>query len=171
MARCAAGSVMMLAFGVSIRIFPALDCHMRDGDCTGGLPPAGCVLVAHSEHAGGVGGAEARSTVPQFSTPAFPTSYPKLSKSRRHHGPCLTFGRDRFPKEPVRLAEENNRVLVHIQPKTRRQRGQQQSAPGPRAFIFGARPHSGLLGSHGQSLDSFAQAGGIPFWLGNAVRT
>ena len=71
MARCPAGSVMMLAFGVSIRIFPALDCHMRDGDCTGGLPPAACVLVAHSEHAGGVGGGEVRPTVPQFITGAF----------------------------------------------------------------------------------------------------
>ena len=47
---------MMLALGVSMRILPVLDRHIRDDDCAGALPPGACDLVAHSEHEGGVGG-------------------------------------------------------------------------------------------------------------------
>jgi hypothetical protein len=49
----------MLALGVSMRILPALERHMRDDDCGGALPalpPGASDLVAHSEHEGGVGG-------------------------------------------------------------------------------------------------------------------
>jgi hypothetical protein len=53
-------------------MFPLLDLHMRDADCVGGaLPPAACVLVAHSEHEGGIGGTEGGCTVRKFTT-AFP---------------------------------------------------------------------------------------------------
>jgi hypothetical protein len=56
-------------------MFPLLDLHMRDADCVGGaLPPAACVLVAHSEHEGGIGGTggtEGCCTVRKFIT-AFP---------------------------------------------------------------------------------------------------
>jgi hypothetical protein len=47
---------MTLVVGVSMRMFPALDINMRDGECTGELPPAGCVLVMQLEQGGGVGG-------------------------------------------------------------------------------------------------------------------
>ncbi len=46
---------MMLALGVSMRILPVLDRHIRD-DCAGAPLPGACDLVAHSEHEGGVGG-------------------------------------------------------------------------------------------------------------------
>jgi hypothetical protein len=62
----------MLVFGVSSRMFPLLDLHMRDADCVGGaLPPAACVLVAHSEHEGGIDGTEGGCTERKFTT-AFP---------------------------------------------------------------------------------------------------
>ncbi len=35
--------------------FPSLERHSRDADCVGCPPPAGCVLLAHSEHDGGAG--------------------------------------------------------------------------------------------------------------------
>ena len=71
MARCPAGAVMMLALDVSKRICPELDCHIREGDCTGGAPPAGCVVVVQSEQeGGGVGGWEETCTGPQFITRA-----------------------------------------------------------------------------------------------------
>ena len=41
MVRCEPGSEMMLAFGVSKRILPSLERHMREADCDGGPPPAG----------------------------------------------------------------------------------------------------------------------------------
>jgi hypothetical protein len=67
------GRVMMLMLGVSRRRLPLLDRHMRDADGIGGtLPPAGCVLVAHSEHEGGIGGTggtEGGATVRKFITP------------------------------------------------------------------------------------------------------
>jgi hypothetical protein len=53
---CAAGFEMMLECGVSMRIWPLLDRHMRDDDCAVELPPAASALVAHSEQEGGVGG-------------------------------------------------------------------------------------------------------------------
>ena len=66
----------MLMFGVSRRRLPLLDRHMRDADGIGGaLPPAGCVLVAHSEHEGGIGGTggtggtDGGATVRKFITP------------------------------------------------------------------------------------------------------
>ena len=63
------GRVMMLVCGVSRRRLPLLDRHMRDADCVGGaLPPAACVLVAHSEHEGGIGGTEGGCTVRKFTT-------------------------------------------------------------------------------------------------------
>ena len=69
------GRVMMLVCGVSRRRLPLLDLHMRDADCVGAaLPPAACVLVAHSEHEGGIGGTgetEGGCTVRKFTT-AFP---------------------------------------------------------------------------------------------------
>jgi hypothetical protein len=66
-----AGLEMMLAVGVSMRMLPLLERHMRDADCVGGLPPGACVLVAQSEHEGGVGGSEGGCTVRQFITAAF----------------------------------------------------------------------------------------------------
>ena len=71
MAFCSAGLVMMLLLGVSVRMLPLLERHMRDGDCIGGLAPAACVLVVQSEHDGGVGGCEDWSTVRQFITACF----------------------------------------------------------------------------------------------------
>jgi len=63
----------MLMFGVSRRRLPLLDLHMRDADGIGvALPPAACVLVAHSEHEGGIGGTggtEGGCTVRKFITP------------------------------------------------------------------------------------------------------
>lgn len=63
----------MLMFGVSRRRLPLLDRHMRDADGIGcALPPAGCVVVAHSEHEGGIGGTggtEGGATVRKFITP------------------------------------------------------------------------------------------------------
>ena len=56
MAFCEAGSVMTLLEGVSKRNLPSLERHIREADCEGGPPPAGCVLVAQSEQEGGVGG-------------------------------------------------------------------------------------------------------------------
>src|SRR5271169_6189974 len=50
------GSEITLVCGVSRRILPSLERHMRDADCEGGPPAAGCVLVAQSEHEGAVGG-------------------------------------------------------------------------------------------------------------------
>jgi len=47
---------MMLVWGVSNRNLPSLDRHMREADCVGAPPPAGCILVAQSEQEGGVGG-------------------------------------------------------------------------------------------------------------------
>ena len=47
---------MTLICGVSTRTFPLLDRHMRDCDSVGWPPSAGCVLLAQSEHEGGVGG-------------------------------------------------------------------------------------------------------------------
>jgi hypothetical protein len=44
---------MMLALGVSKRILPSLERHMRDADCAGGPPAAGSVFVAQSEQNGG----------------------------------------------------------------------------------------------------------------------
>ena len=62
----------MLVCGVSSRMLPLLDLHTRDVDWVGGaLPPAACVLVAHSEHEGGIGGTEGGCTVRKFIT-AFP---------------------------------------------------------------------------------------------------
>ena len=56
MACCDAGSEITLVWGVSKRIFPSLDRHIRDADCVGAAPPAGCVFVLQSEHEGGVAG-------------------------------------------------------------------------------------------------------------------
>jgi len=67
-----AGIVMMLVCGVSRRMFPLPDRHTREANWVGGLPPAACVLVAQSEHDGGVGGMEGSSTVRKFITPDFP---------------------------------------------------------------------------------------------------
>jgi hypothetical protein len=47
---------MTLLKGVSMRVLPSLERHSRDADWVGGPPPAGCVLLAHSEHDGGAGG-------------------------------------------------------------------------------------------------------------------
>jgi hypothetical protein len=52
----AEGMEMTLVWGVSMRRLPLLERHMRDADCVGGAPPAGCVFVAQSEQDGGVGG-------------------------------------------------------------------------------------------------------------------
>jgi hypothetical protein len=51
-----AGLEMTLAVGVSRRMLPLLERHMRDADWVGGLPPGACVLVAQSEQDGGIGG-------------------------------------------------------------------------------------------------------------------
>jgi hypothetical protein len=47
---------MTLVVGVSMRVLPSPERHMRDADWVGGPPAADCVLLAHSEHDGGVGG-------------------------------------------------------------------------------------------------------------------
>jgi len=47
---------MILELGVSIRIFPLLDRHMREEDCALAPPPGACDLVAQSEQEGGVAG-------------------------------------------------------------------------------------------------------------------
>ena len=39
-----------------MRVLPSLERHMREAVWDGGPPPAGCVLLAHSEQEGGVGG-------------------------------------------------------------------------------------------------------------------
>jgi hypothetical protein len=39
---------------VSKRILPSLERHMREADCDGGPPLAGCIFVAQSEQKGGV---------------------------------------------------------------------------------------------------------------------
>jgi len=57
---CAAGSEITLLNGVSMRVLPSLDRHMREADWLGGPPPAGCILEAHSEHEGGAGGGVGR---------------------------------------------------------------------------------------------------------------
>lgn len=49
----AEGSEMMLVLGVSKRILPSLERHMRDDDCWEVPPPAGCILVEQSEQEGG----------------------------------------------------------------------------------------------------------------------
>lgn len=50
------GFEMILELGVSIRIFPLLDLHIREEDCALALPPGASDLVAQSEHEGGMGG-------------------------------------------------------------------------------------------------------------------
>jgi hypothetical protein len=52
------GSEMTLVVGVSMRVLPSPERHRRDADWVGGPPPAGCDLVAHSEHDGGAGGGD-----------------------------------------------------------------------------------------------------------------
>jgi hypothetical protein len=47
---------MTLVVGVSMRVLPSPERHMRDADWVGVPPAADCVLLAHSEHDGGVGG-------------------------------------------------------------------------------------------------------------------
>ena len=47
---------MILALGVSMRILPLLDRHMREEDCALALPPGASDLEAHSEQEGVVGG-------------------------------------------------------------------------------------------------------------------
>lgn len=74
--RCPAGSVMTLVWGVSRRMLPLLARNTRDADCVGGAPPGGCVLVAQSEHEGGVGGGEVDFTVRNFITPFQGTTFP-----------------------------------------------------------------------------------------------
>jgi hypothetical protein len=71
-------------------MFPLLDLHMRDADCVGALPPAGCVLVAHSEHEGGIGGTEGGCTVRKFTT-AF-SNYDAASSGR------LAYASNRSPE-------------------------------------------------------------------------
>ena len=46
----------MLLWGVSMRVLPSPERHIREADWVGAPPAAGCVLEAHSEHDGGVGG-------------------------------------------------------------------------------------------------------------------
>src|ERR1700733_5273011 len=67
----AAGLEMMLVAGVSRRMLPLLERHMRDADCVGGVPPGACVLVAQSEQDGGVGGTEGSDTGRKFITVLF----------------------------------------------------------------------------------------------------
>ena len=50
------GSEMTLVWGMSMRVLPSLERHMREAVWVGAPPPAGCVLLAHSEQEGGVGG-------------------------------------------------------------------------------------------------------------------
>lgn len=50
------GSEMTLVVGVSMRVLPSPERHIREADWVGAAPEAGCVLVAHSEHDGGVAG-------------------------------------------------------------------------------------------------------------------
>ena len=64
---CDAGSEMTLDVGVSSRNLPSLDFHMREADCEGAPPPAGCVLVEQSEQEGGVDGAVGNATTAAFS--------------------------------------------------------------------------------------------------------
>lgn len=51
-----AGLEMILALGVSMRILPVLDRHMREEDWTLALPPGASDLEAHSEQQGVAGG-------------------------------------------------------------------------------------------------------------------
>jgi len=44
---------MTLEVGVSSRNLPSLDFHIREADCVGAPPPAGCVFVEQSEQEGG----------------------------------------------------------------------------------------------------------------------
>src|ERR1700733_8234738 len=67
----AAGLEMMLVAGVSRRMLPLLERHMRDADCVGGGPPGACVLVAQSEPEGGGGGTEGSDTGRKFFTVLF----------------------------------------------------------------------------------------------------
>ena len=53
---CSAGFEIMLALGVSMRILPELDRHMREEDWFAAPPPGASDLVAQSEQEGGVGG-------------------------------------------------------------------------------------------------------------------
>src|SRR5580704_52578 len=53
---CAAGSEITLVVGVSMRVFPSPERHIREADWVGGPPAADWVLLAHSEHDGGAGG-------------------------------------------------------------------------------------------------------------------
>src|ERR1700685_623337 len=66
-----AGLEMMLVVGVSRRMLPLLERHMRDADCVGGVPPGTCVLVAQSEQDGGIGGTEGSDTGRKFITVLF----------------------------------------------------------------------------------------------------
>jgi hypothetical protein len=47
---------MTLKLGVSMRILPLLERHIREDDCAVAPPPGDSDLVAQSEHEGGVGG-------------------------------------------------------------------------------------------------------------------
>jgi len=47
---------MMLALGVSMRIWPLLERHMREDDWAPAVPPGDSDLLAHSEHDGGADG-------------------------------------------------------------------------------------------------------------------
>jgi hypothetical protein len=70
MVRLPARSEITLVWAVSTRVLPSLARHIRDADCVGGLPPAACVVLVHSEHEGGVEGGEGCVTARKFSTPA-----------------------------------------------------------------------------------------------------
>jgi len=68
---------MLLALGVSLRIFPLLERHLRADDCGAALlvgeldcalPVGGSDLVAHSEHEGGVDGCDIGPTAPKCIT-------------------------------------------------------------------------------------------------------
>ena len=56
MACCAAGLVMTVVFGVSIRIFPSLERTMLEGACVCGAPVAGWFVVTQLAQLGGPGG-------------------------------------------------------------------------------------------------------------------
>ena len=84
MAFCDAGSVITLDDGVSKRNLPSLDFHMRDADCEGWAPPAGCVCVVQSEHEGGVGGGVGMWPTTPISLARDSTHFSSLSHCARY---------------------------------------------------------------------------------------
>src|SRR5579864_5947304 len=101
---------MTLICGVSTRMFPLPERHMRDADSVGWPPLAGWVLLAQSEQEGGVGGGENDCTARKCIT--LGSGFGDLFREEVIHGIALVLPRLEAPQQRPNL-QDPDLLQVH----------------------------------------------------------